>query len=231
MNGGGGMTDDFIQMVHALVKKVDVLETELRTIKEQMGKRRTASAQSCKKEDLLEQMNQPDKLLIQRETTPPFTKWFNGTVLDSVKDYLDIVFQNDIIYGIMRLLENSVTQSSIVSIETIPIRTFERKTHTYFYVFDVKEGKEDDDYGSACWKKVYFQEMEKYTWLIYQRFNKDFYKYWCVPNETRIANMDDEYSKLYIDYFKAVLGNTTISQEKRNYKICSLFYKVIKELE
>jgi hypothetical protein len=227
--------DEFMQMVYALVSKVENLENELKTIKGQMANRRGGrQLRQQNKEDILEKINQPEKLAKEIELIPPFKKWVKESVLPFVKDHLDLVFQNDIIYGIIRLLENSASRQELGK---LPIRVFERNghTHTYFYIFDgVYKNKKDEnieDKNTISWKKVPFSEMETYTWEIYQRFSKDFYNYWCVPNERRIANMDDEYCKLYIDYYKTIMGNVNMSHDKRNYKICSLFYRKLAELE
>jgi hypothetical protein len=186
---------DLVVIVSSLLQKTKYLELEIQSLKESKKRKR-------------KKVSEPEKPRFQEVS---FTVWIKECVLPSIKDYLIVVFENDIIYGISRLLEDCIKK---MGIDKSPIRIFEPTHRHVFYIYD-------DD----LWKKVSPKELESHTWEIYQQFSKDFYNHWCIPNQTRIEDKDDQYSQYYIEYFKAILGNANLSHEKRNQKICCELYK------
>ena len=72
----------------------------------------------------LEELNRPENVALQQaKQYPTFTDWLKGLVFVNTKDYLTTVFENDILYGIGRLMEDCIYGTEL---DELPIRVFSR---------------------------------------------------------------------------------------------------------
>jgi hypothetical protein len=112
-------------LLQDLVLRVNTLEEENRRYKQLL----------TRKVNIIDWLN--------NNTPPPmlFSRWLFDVVFPFVKDNLNMVFQNDLLKGIMATLD-----SALASMDTdqIPLRAFSGR-NTAFYIFDNPNQGADDN--------------------------------------------------------------------------------------
>lgn len=194
---------DMYSLLQDLVLRVNTLEGENRRYKQLL----------TRKVNIIDWLN--------NNTPPPmiFSRWLSDIVFPFVKDNLNIVFQNDLLKGIMATLD-----SALASMDTdqIPLRAFSGR-NTAFYIFDHNKQEAEP----PRWYKLTSQEFDKYLAKIDHQFLVDFNRYWYCAFKERME-VDESYKDKYITYHKAILGGNRVSDEARYNKIRHLLFERIK---
>ena len=165
-------------------------------------------------------MNALEWLNDRTKCAPPaitFSDWIRTHILPSVKDYLDIVFKQDLLTGLIAVFDNSISQFNI---SDIPICSFDSNLST-IYVYknavDVNTSTISESEQQLKWIKIANTDLDKYLRRISNQFQYDFKTHWYDPHKDDIEN-DEKYSEMYIDYYKQILGGK-MSDETRFHKL------------
>jgi hypothetical protein len=170
------------------------------------------------KMNALEWLNDPTKCA---PPTITFSDWVRKHILPSVKDYLDIVFKQDLLTGLIAVFENSISQFNI---SEIPMCSFDSNLSIiYVYKKNMVEAAAATDTGATgesdepTWTKISNTDLDKYLRRISNQFSYDFKTCWYDLHKDDIEN-DEKYSEMYIEYYKQILGGK-MSDETRFHKL------------
>lgn len=187
---------ELYEIIKNLTKRIEVLENEKKHPK---GK-----------------TNQIEKTL--RELSPPsllFVDWVNN-ILKRVEYYLEIVFNNDLLFAIKKLLSDSF--STDTDTENLPIVVLNKSSNTFYYYNE--EGNwtllENSDFDIKIINRINY------------RFIFEFNRLWYEKNAQNIRD-SEEYSNLYNDYYLKILGGNRMSDDSRNQKIRKHLYGILKQ--
>jgi hypothetical protein len=134
---------------------------------------------------------------------------FNKTYLyPKIKDYLDIVFENDLFTGIKYLFENNM-------FENMPIYNSNGRI-TSFYIFE-----------NDTWSKLSTERLNKYMEQIIEEFMFVFNSEWIQVNEEKLL-IDEVYQEKYLKYMEKFVGTNSNHQEKITSQLKSFLAKLLK---
>ncbi len=125
-----------------------------------------------------------------------------------IKDYLDIVFENDLFTGIKYLFENN-------TFENMPIYNSNGKT-TSFYIFE-----------NNNWTKLSTEKLNKYIEQITEEFMFVFNSEWIQVNQEKLLT-DETFQQNYMKYIEKFVGNSPTHQEKINSQLKPFLSKLLK---
>lgn len=184
---------ELYEIIKNLTKRIEVLENE--------------------KEYPKGKTNQIQKTL--QEFPPPsisFVDWMNN-LLEKVEQYLETVFNNDLLHAIKKTMENSLSNN-----ENLPIIVLDKKPNTFYYYNE--EGNwillENTDFDIKISNRIAY------------RFLFEFNRIWYQKNAQKIKE-SEEYMDLYNDYYLKILGGNRMSDDSRNQKIRKYFYGILKK--
>jgi len=185
---------ELYEIIKNLTKRIEVLEN--------------------KKEHPKGKSNRIEKTL--RELPPPsilFVDWVN-TILNRVEFYLEIVFNNDLLFAIKKLLSDFLSTNT----ENLPIVVLSKSSNIFYYYNE--EGNwillENKDFDIKIINRINY------------RFLFEFNRLWYEKNVQNIRD-SEEYSNLYNDYYLKILGGNRMSDDSRNQKIRKHLYGIIKQ--
>jgi len=185
---------ELYEIIKNLTKRIEVLE----------NKKEHPKGKSNRIEKTLRELPSPSIL---------FVDWVN-TILNRVEYYLEIVFNNDLLFAIKKLLTDSLSNNT----ENLPIVVLNKNSNTFYY----------------------YNEEEKWILLentvfdikiinrINYRFLFEFNRLWYEKNAQNIRD-SEEYSNLYNDYYLKILGGNRMSDDSRNQKIRKHLYGILKQ--
>jgi hypothetical protein len=134
---------------------------------------------------------------------------FNKTYLyPKIKDYLDIVFENDLFTGIKYLFENNM-------FENMPIYNSNGRI-TSFYIFE-----------NDTWSKLSTERLNKYIEQIIEEFMFVFNSEWIQVNQEKLL-VDEGYQEKYLKYMEKFVGTNINHQEKITSQLKSFLAKLLK---
>jgi len=182
---------ELYEIIKNLTKRIEVLENE--------------------KEHPKGKTNRIEKTL--RELPPPsilFVDWVN-TILNRVEFYLEIVFNNDLLFAIKKLLTDSNT-------ENLPIVVLNKSSNIFYYYNEEEKWilLENKDFDIKIINRINY------------RFLFEFNRLWYEKNVQNIRD-SEEYSNLYNDYYLKILGGNRMSDDSRNQKIRKHLYGILKQ--
>lgn len=198
---------DMFSLMQHMILRIDKLEKENSRLKTNNNKRKIKVLDYLNKEAY-------DK---------PFynlADWMRHVILPDVKNYLEVVFENDLLTGITNLLTNNVTNSD----KLVPFISFQCDKNT-FYVYDVEK-----KYGTTEWMKIDSHELDQYLCRISKQFIYDFNNVWHKEHDDLIKN-DQEYEEKSVHYYTKILGGIKMKDETRYKKIRENVYQTIKKHE
>jgi hypothetical protein len=150
--------------------------------------------------DILNETQRPHVLL---------DDWITS-LMDSVEQKLEIVYKNDLHTGIISLFEESI--------DDFPLKAYDIK-HNMFYSYD-KE--------TMSWQIFPKTDFNKILARVSHRFLVEFNRCWCIVNKEKIEKNED-FQKIYMDYYLKILGGNKLSDEIRFKKIRHSVYSMIKK--
>jgi len=134
---------------------------------------------------------------------------FNKTYLyPKIKDYLDIVFENDLFTGIKYLFENNI-------FENMPIYNSNGRI-TSFYIFE-----------NDTWSKLSTERLNKYIEQFIEEFMFVFNSEWIQVNQEKLL-VDENYQDKYLKYMEKFVGTNSNHQEKITFQLKSFLAKLLK---
>ena len=184
---------ELYEIIKNLTKRIEVLENE--------------------KEHPKGKSNRIEKTL--RELSPPsilFVDWVN-TILNRVEYYLEIVFNNDLLFAIKKLLTDSLSTNT----ENLPIIVLNKSSNIFYYYNEEEKWilLENKDFDIKIINRINY------------RFLFEFNRLWYEKNVQNIRD-SEEYSNLYNDYYLKILGGNRMSDDSRNQKIRKHLYGIVK---
>tara|TARA_B110000208_G_C11699713_1_gene405388 strand:+ start:403 stop:1167 length:765 start_codon:yes stop_codon:yes gene_type:complete len=198
VNGGKMPTPiEMYQLVKHLSRRVDKLEKENHSLK----RRETT------KLNMLEWLN-------DKHTEKPiiiFDLWLTEELDPLIVTVLPEVYQNGLISGIKKLLEEYMMNGSAIM---YPICSF-NKSSGIIYVFDrTPEGKNE-------WKQLSTSGLDIYIEYLCNRFIAAFNAHWFEPNKENI-HMKETYKEAYVNKYQKILAGH-LSKESRCKQIRQIF--------
>ena len=154
-----------------------------------------------------------------------FSAWLSGIVYQNIVNQLEIVFQDDLTKGIIRLFDNVISDSDS---DKIPICAFDNKPNV-FYIYDFRNQQmTDTDSGdnTPIWMVLSVSEFNMILKRICHRFLVEFKKNW-YDNHKHMIDNDETYKDKYIIYYKNILGGDQ-NDETRSQKIRTWLYSRLK---
>lgn len=134
---------------------------------------------------------------------------FNKNYLyPKIKDYLEIVFENDLFTGTKYLFENNM-------FENMPIYNSNGRT-TSFYIFE-----------NDAWTKLSNEKLNKYIGELTEEFMFVFNSEWIQVNQEKLL-VDESYQDKYIKYTEKFVGTNSNHQEKITSQLKSFLAKLLK---
>lgn len=150
---------------------------------------------------------------IQSHSTPTasFKEW-TDYLINNIKSYLEIVYENDLFTGVKELLKDSTNEYSV-----LPIIAFNRKPNVFYYYNDENAWTifDNSDFDKLLDRIDY--------WFIYQ-----FNECWLKPNLQKVKDLE-EYKDKYDAYYLSILGGMKVPSEVRHQRLRHYFYKLIRE--
>lgn len=177
---------EMYQLMQHMMMRIHKLENE--NLKLKRFKKSKMSA--------LEWLNDPNKC------PPPtftFSDWIRNNILPNVKDYLETVFHQNLLTGLMSVFEQSISQFNVTD---LPICSFDSKLSD-IYVFKKTELNENEN--ELRWMKISNTDLDKYLRRVANQFTYDFKSCWYELHKEEIET-DEKYSEMYIDYYKQIIG-------------------------
>ena len=144
-----------------------------------------------------------------------FTDWITTFIFPQIPNYLDTVYHIDLLSGINALLKNAVMNELI---EKLPIRAFHGKTQI-FYAYSKTDTK---------WDILSTNDFNKQLSRISHQFVVEFGRNWYLVNKDKIET-DENYNKMYINYYQQILGGNKMNDETRFNRIRTAFHSIIKQ--
>lgn len=157
-----------------------------------------------------------DRLNLHNKPSITFTKWLTEIPFHY---YLNDIFENDLIKGVVSSLQYKKSVSS-----EYPIYAFSEK-HNAFYIYD--EVVENNNEKKLQWILIQGNELDKWLNYISQSFLVEF-KNWCDEHKNEI-DTDEKMKELYYSNFQKVLGNSKFSVDVRNQRIRQQLFSKIKQ--
>jgi len=148
-------------------------------------------------------INVIDWLNDKGKNKPPsviLSDWIRTTILTSVKDHLDIVFKHDLLTGLIALFDKCISQ---VDMSELPICSFDTNL-SVIYVYKKQTGDEPIS-NEPMWMKITNVDLDKYLRRISNQFSYDFKTHWYDVHKHEV-DTTEEYSEMYINYYKQILG-------------------------
>ena len=139
-------------------------------------------------------------------------RWINEHILPNVNKYLETVFEENLIAGIIKLIEEAI---SLFDIEELPLRTFENKPNVFFIY-----KKEEDKH---VWVQITSTAIDRYISIISQEFIIVFNNKWCFENKSKIDN-DENYKDIYVTRYKNIIGGNNTA-EQTNKRVREYIFK------
>lgn len=220
---------DYIKNIEA---RVETLESENKNLKQKLSSFSSIYKQKNAKMDILDYLNND----IDETTKPPITfcEWIENL---NYKKYIENIFQNDLLTGIIDLLENGVNLSnikntyssynpmynsiSIIDSQYLPLRAYNQKQNLfYYYEIDTNDGK-------LKWMLLTNDDLNGWLNYIAQKFLVEF-KNWFKENENSIKTIE-RMSEKYVEYLQKTLGGQKMTNEGRNNRIKQHIFKNIKQ--
>jgi hypothetical protein len=156
-------------------------------------------------------MNIMDWLNKNRKPNVTLEAW-KESIFNNIKDNLETVYKNDLLTGIIEVLNSTINNE-----EVMPICAFDIKQNT-LYTFDNEKN---------TWEILEHSEFDKLIGRISHNFLVEFNRCWCMVHKERIER-DDTYKELYIEYYKKILGGDRLTNESRSNRIRQAFYMKLK---
>lgn len=132
-----------------------------------------------------------------------FFDWMKEKILPKVHTYLEIVFTEDLITGIIQVIEDAIASSLT---DEIPLRIFENRNNI-FYIY-----KNEKSENKNTWVQITNTMFDKYMSAISNHFVTVFDKYWVQVNKDKIER-DETYKEMYLNY-----NNKVCSDNDTTYK-------------
>jgi len=176
-----------------LALRVDKLEKENAMLKNAISKEK-------RKINVLEWLN--EKSGIRPDKT--FSEWIMDAPIQII---MTSVFENDLVYGILRCFEKRVEN------QVIPIYACSNKPNTFYIYSDKNEENGDKKYE---WVLLSTDLFHKWVDFISQRFLGSF-ESWVNENKEAIEN-NEQMNQKYLQYFQKMLGGK-LSNEARNNRV------------
>jgi hypothetical protein len=195
--------DELVSYIKVLANRIDNLEKENEWLKQEFSN--VKNIKNDKKSDIMDRL---------KNEKPSFglKEWIDN--LD-YKTSLKTVFQEDLLVGIIRLLEKGVNHISILDYENLPLKVFMQKPNV-FYMYD-----------ENGWHILSTEELYKWLNYITKRFLIEF-KSWYIEHE-ELINRDERMSDKYVEYLQKTLGGLRLSEEGRNHRIKQHICKAIRQ--
>ena len=190
-------TKDMYQLMQHMMMRITKLENE------------NAKLKRVKKSKI----NVVDWLNDKSKNAPPpvtLSEWIRNTVLPSVKDHLNIVFTRDLLAGLTALFDKCISQ---VDMSELPICSFDTNM-SIIYVYKKQTGEEITT-DEPVWMKITNNELDKYLRRISNQFSYDFKTHWYDLHQTEV-DTNEEYSEMYINYYKQILGGKMTDETRFN---------------
>ena len=201
---------ELVSYVKLLAKRIEKLESENEKLKGCVLKK--------KKTDMLDQLN--DELTIPNMG---FKEWMDN--LD-YKSSIETVFSEDLLTGMIEVLEKGVNKVSILDSVNLPLRAYSNKPNQ-FYVFDISsEGDGEKEEKENKWSLLLNADLDKWFTYMGKRFLIEF-KAWFDKNEELIQK-DERMSNKYVEFLQKTLGGQRMTEDGRNHRLRQHIYKVIK---
>lgn len=105
---------------------------------------------------------------------------------EKIPNYLEIVFENDLITGIQHLLHDNIQNS--------PLFCHNKQLFIFQNINNVTN-----------WTKFLNKDFNNFILNIVQQFAKYFNSHWFMENQTNIQT-NDTFMDMYIDYYQKILG-------------------------
>ena len=173
-------TRELLTIVKELTKKYEQVSNELAVLRKYVEKTKR-------------QINIPDWLDNKYMCETNFKDWIKRLEIDY--EYLQIVFDNDLITGITKIIQDYF----VISDDNIPVRCFEQKRNV-FYVFQDR------------WKTMTSKEFEFMVNCINSKIIH-LLKKWQDENRRLIELNDDSYQRNVMNVLGGNLSNETINSK------------------
>ena len=137
------------------------------------------------------------------KSAPPsitLSDWIRNSILPNVKNYLDVVFKQDLLSGLIALFDNSISKADV---SELPICAFDTNM-SIIYVYKKKNGEEGTS-DDPIWMKITNADLDKYLRRISNQFSYDFKTHWYDVHQKEVET-NEEYSEMYVNYYKQILG-------------------------
>jgi hypothetical protein len=173
---------------------VKELTVRVSNLEKENAKLKVFANREKQKMDILQWLNE------KSSCKPPmtFTIWFTSL---NFKKCLEDVFNEGLVYGIIKMFEYGVTNISINDTQNLPIRAFSQKKNT-FYIFD--KVIQEDGSEKNQWIIITNTNFDRCLKYIENRFLEEL-KNWYEENKLLIDNNESLKLK-YFDYSDKVLG-------------------------
>uniref|UniRef100_A0A6C0JKT7 Uncharacterized protein n=1 Tax=viral metagenome TaxID=1070528 RepID=A0A6C0JKT7_9ZZZZ len=137
---------------------------------------------------------------------------FIELLLNSVENYLDIVFNTNLLKGIYDLFTHFIEKYD----DKLPIRSYDVKPNK-FYIYDTNKK----------WVLLSNSDIDHLIASISYRFLVEFNRCWYLVNKDKIEN-EETYKIMYMNYYLKILGGDRMNDEKRNTQVRSFIYNKLK---
>lgn len=192
---------EMFQIVKHMSKKINKLEDTIKYLK----------SRDNKQIDVLTYLNE------HRKQFPSITfhQWLENDIIMLLPNYLEKVFQDNIIIAVSKLFEDySLTSKDII----LPIYIYQKKNTQNVYIYE--NGK---------WKEIQNYILDEYIKFICNEFVKVFISNWYEKNKLLIQE-HERYKDLFGEYYKKMLGGN-YKEEKINLQIRNCIKKCFKSSE
>lgn len=172
-------------------------------------------------------------VLRQHCPTQSFATWISNTVLAAIPNYLETVYQKDLLSGMAELISACVNGVSTGSSENLPIRAFVHKP-SEFYIYEkmkidsVGEGSAGSTVSMA-WRQIRAEDLNQWFALIESHFQTGFRDHWVIPNMDKMNGNDEAVSQRYVLYYQKILGNGRMTTDTRYQRLRAHLYGLIKQ--
>ena len=160
-------------------------------------------------------------VLRQHCPTQSFATWISNTVLAAIPNYLETVYQKDLLSGMAELISACVNTGSS---ENLPIRAFVHKP-SEFYIYE----KMKTDSADMAWRQIRTEDLNQWFALIESHFQTGFRDHWVIPNMDKMNGNDEAVSQRYVLYYQKILGNGRMTTDTRYQKLRAHLYGLIKQ--
>lgn len=213
------MYEELYNTVKSLEKRIVLLEKENKDFKKNIITKK-------KKFDIIEYLNDD----IER----PTISFHNLIQKLDYAGFLEVIFKDDLITGIIKALEHGTNSISILDCDKFPLRIFLHKNiySYYIYDFDLSNNTVIDDLdivSNLKWTLITNEDFNNWLSYIANRFLNEF-KLWAETNQ-QLIDSNENMSNKFIFYFQKLLGGNKMNDEGRNTRLKQYIYKNIKPLK